>query len=163
MNGEVGFVLSAGTMRQDDDLLAPIDCVGSFGIDLSPTGAPVNPFLFNCADWNSTDALSRKSADMRIDLTRADAHLVLQPTSRLTVRAHARLAREDYRNIYLAYNPLTGHYGYIADNGIIQNPLLGQGYPSIGCRPCTSPAEPGSDARSGRWAGSARTECGIHG
>lgn len=52
---------------------------------------------------------------------------------------------------------------YIAANDVIVNPLRDRGYPSIGCRPCTSPAEPGSDPRSGRWAGSARTECGIHG
>ncbi len=46
---------------------------------------------------------------------------------------------------------------------IIVNPLRFQGYPSIGCRPCTSPIDPTSeDARSGRWAGSAKTECGIH-
>jgi phosphoadenosine phosphosulfate reductase len=51
---------------------------------------------------------------------------------------------------------------YIAANDIIVNPLRDRGYPSIGCRPCTSPADPGADARSGRWAGTGRTECGIH-
>lgn len=52
---------------------------------------------------------------------------------------------------------------YIAANDIIVNPLRDRGYPSIGCWPCTSPADPGSGGRSGRWAGSARSECGIHG
>jgi phosphoadenosine phosphosulfate reductase len=47
-------------------------------------------------------------------------------------------------------------------NDIIVNPLRDRGYPSIGCRPCTSPVEPGADARAGRWAGEDRTECGIH-
>ena len=42
------------------------------------------------------------------------------------------------------------------------NPLLGQGYPSIGCAPCTRPVAPGEDPRAGRWAGFAKTECGIH-
>lgn len=51
---------------------------------------------------------------------------------------------------------------YIADRDVIVNPLQSRGYPSIGCRPCTRPAEPGADARSGRWADSGRTECGIH-
>lgn len=51
---------------------------------------------------------------------------------------------------------------YIADHDVIVNPLQARGYPSIGCRPCTRPAEPGADARSGRWADSERTECGIH-
>jgi phosphoadenosine phosphosulfate reductase len=36
------------------------------------------------------------------------------------------------------------------------------GYPSIGCWPCTNPVEEGADVRSGRWAGSQKTECGIH-
>lgn len=52
---------------------------------------------------------------------------------------------------------------YIAANDIIVNPLRDRGYPSIGCRPCTAPAEPGAGGRSGRWVGSQRTECGIHG
>ncbi len=42
------------------------------------------------------------------------------------------------------------------------NPLVAYGYLSIGCFPCTQPVEPGGDARSGRWAGQAKTECGIH-
>lgn len=42
------------------------------------------------------------------------------------------------------------------------NPLLADGYPSIGCEPCTARVTPGADPRSGRWTGSAKTECGIH-
>ena len=52
--------------------------------------------------------------------------------------------------------------GYIADHDVIQNPLVAQGYLSIGCQPCTLPVEPGADPRSGRWAGRDRTECGLH-
>jgi len=52
--------------------------------------------------------------------------------------------------------------GYIADNDIPVNPLLHRGYPSVGCRPCTFPVAEGADPRSGRWAGSERTECGLH-
>jgi len=51
---------------------------------------------------------------------------------------------------------------YIAENGILVNPLQYDGYPSIGCRPCTRRVAPGEDARSGRWAHSGKTECGIH-
>jgi phosphoadenosine phosphosulfate reductase len=51
---------------------------------------------------------------------------------------------------------------YIEDNGVIVNPLHYDGYPSIGCEPCTSPVAPGEDPRSGRWAGMGKTECGIH-
>lgn len=42
------------------------------------------------------------------------------------------------------------------------HPLIEQGYPSIGCWPCTHPAAPGEDPRAGRWRGAAKTECGIH-
>lgn len=42
------------------------------------------------------------------------------------------------------------------------NPLLAQGFPSIGCAPCTRPVAPGEDPRAGRWAGFAKTECGLH-
>jgi phosphoadenosine phosphosulfate reductase len=53
--------------------------------------------------------------------------------------------------------------GYIAEHDVPVNPLVFQGYPSVGCRPCTQPVAEGADPRSGRWAGTARTECGIHG
>jgi phosphoadenosine phosphosulfate reductase len=52
---------------------------------------------------------------------------------------------------------------YIADHDLITNPLLDQGYPSIGCWPCTQPVPEGEDPRSGRWAGRDKTECGLHG
>jgi phosphoadenosine phosphosulfate reductase len=51
---------------------------------------------------------------------------------------------------------------YIAEHDIIVNPLLFEGYPSIGCWPCTERVVDGADPRSGRWAGSAKTECGLH-
>ena len=51
---------------------------------------------------------------------------------------------------------------YIARNDIILNPLLLDGFTSIGCQPCTQrPTDP-DDARSGRWAGRSKTECGLH-
>lgn len=50
---------------------------------------------------------------------------------------------------------------YIARNDVPVNPLTLRGYPSIGCEPCTKPAT-SDDARGGRWAGSTKTECGLH-
>ncbi|AUH39802.1 phosphoadenylyl-sulfate reductase [Streptomyces sp. CMB-StM0423] len=52
---------------------------------------------------------------------------------------------------------------YVAEHGVLTNPLLADGYPSIGCAPCTRRVAPGEDARAGRWAGFAKTECGING
>jgi phosphoadenosine phosphosulfate reductase len=51
---------------------------------------------------------------------------------------------------------------YAAIHDVPLNPLLSQGYPSIGCWPCTRRPITGDDARSGRWADQAKTECGLH-
>jgi phosphoadenosine phosphosulfate reductase len=51
---------------------------------------------------------------------------------------------------------------YVEANGILVNPLVDDGYPSIGCAPCTHRVAPGEDPRSGRWKGSQKTECGLH-
>ncbi len=52
--------------------------------------------------------------------------------------------------------------GYFAEHDLPRHPLESQGYPSIGCAPCTSKVAPGEDPRSGRWKGWDKTECGIH-
>ncbi|MEO0833129.1 MAG: phosphoadenylyl-sulfate reductase [Pseudomonadota bacterium] len=52
---------------------------------------------------------------------------------------------------------------YIKLHDLPPHPLVAQGYPSIGCWPCTHPVTAGEDARAGRWRGAAKTECGIHG
>ena len=51
---------------------------------------------------------------------------------------------------------------YMAEHNLPAHPLVAQGFPSIGCWPCTNPVEEGQDVRAGRWAGSEKTECGIH-
>lgn len=52
--------------------------------------------------------------------------------------------------------------GYFAAHHLPRHPLESQGYPSVGCAPCTSKVAPGEDPRSGRWRGWDKTECGIH-
>ncbi|WP_328631859.1 phosphoadenylyl-sulfate reductase [Streptomyces sp. NBC_00356] len=52
---------------------------------------------------------------------------------------------------------------YVAEHGVLTNPLLMDGYGSVGCAPCTRRLLEGEDARAGRWAGQAKTECGLHG
>ena len=51
---------------------------------------------------------------------------------------------------------------YMAQHDLPAHPLVAQGFPSIGCWPCTKPVEEGEDVRAGRWAGQDKTECGIH-
>lgn len=119
MNGEFSLTASAGRMSQNDVISPPIDCQGVFGIGMNGSlqlGSQ-NPFLFNCANWNTTGALSRRTANMRIDTTLVDARIVLQPVSNITVRSSLRFNRANYRGTYTAYNSLTGDYGYVAENG----------------------------------------------
>ena len=51
---------------------------------------------------------------------------------------------------------------YVAEHGVLVNPLAYDGYPSIGCAPCTRRVAAGEDPRAGRWAGTTKTECGLH-
>ncbi|MGH3763550.1 MAG: phosphoadenylyl-sulfate reductase [Pseudonocardiaceae bacterium] len=51
---------------------------------------------------------------------------------------------------------------YLTEHGVLVNPLRTAGYPSVGCAPCTRAVTAGEDPRAGRWAGSTKTECGIH-
>lgn len=51
---------------------------------------------------------------------------------------------------------------YMAEHDLPVHPLVAEGYPSIGCSPCTSKVAPGEDPRAGRWRGWDKTECGIH-
>lgn len=139
MNGELSLTASAGRMSQNDTLIQPIDCQGVFGIGLGGNLqlGPQNPFLYDCSKWNTTAALSRRTADMRIDTTLLDARLVLQPASDVTVRGGLRFNRDDYRNGYLMYNPLTGDYGYVSENGSQGSVVPGE----IGLfNPLTSPS-----------------------
>ncbi|MFE5857630.1 phosphoadenylyl-sulfate reductase [Streptomyces sp. NPDC056500] len=52
---------------------------------------------------------------------------------------------------------------YVAEYGVLTNPLLMDGYASVGCAPCTRQVLEGEDVRAGRWAGRGKTECGLHG
>ncbi|MEO0402208.1 MAG: phosphoadenylyl-sulfate reductase [Pseudomonadota bacterium] len=70
-------------------------------------------------------------------------------TARIKVNPLARWAPDDVRE-------------YMDENRLPRHPLVAQGYPSIGCAPCTSKVQPGEDARAGRWRDQDKDECGIH-
>lgn len=82
-------------------------------------------------------------------------------------RANTPLVQWDERNGLIKVNPVAAWtfddlLGYLASSGAPVNLLMSNGYPSIGCEPCTQPVAPGDDPRSGRWAGLSKTECGLH-
>jgi phosphoadenosine phosphosulfate reductase len=82
-------------------------------------------------------------------------------------RAAAGVVQWDAKFKLVKVNPLLGWtkndvWRFILDHDVPYNPLHDQGYPSIGCRPCTVPVGEGADERAGRWAGTAKKECGLH-
>ena len=112
-NGQFTIAGAWGTMRQNDALLPPTTCTGTGGIFIAP---PVD-YTFQCANWNTTAALSQRSANARIDTGLLDARVTFRPTPKFGWHANLRWYREDNKTRYLAYNPLTGQYGYISENG----------------------------------------------
>jgi hypothetical protein len=130
MNGEASITASTVSMRQNDQLIAPINCQGVFGFSFDGTMnlGPQNPQLFPCSQWNTNAALSVPNANVRIQNTLLQGTLVLQPTSAITLRGGAKYYRQDYENSYLAYNPLNGDFGYVAENGAQGSIVPGPGF-----------------------------------
>ncbi len=82
-------------------------------------------------------------------------------------RANSGIVELDKKFGLVKVNPLAKWteamvWDYIKANNVPYNPLHEQGYPSIGCVPCTSQVKPGEDPRSGRWKGFKKDECGLH-
>lgn len=83
-------------------------------------------------------------------------------------RASASWMELDRTSGLVKVNPLVAWsaedlWRYAKEHDVPVNPLHEQGYPSIGCAPCTTPIGDGEDPRAGRWRGLAKTECGLHG
>ena len=84
-----------------------------------------------------------------------------------TSRANTPLISHDMLRDVIKINPLANftqrdYTSYLQEHQLEEHPLAGQGYSSIGCWPCTQPASVDGDARSGRWTGTDKTECGLH-
>jgi len=82
-------------------------------------------------------------------------------------RADAPLISFDENFKLVKVNPLAAWSDqdmtdYIAEHGVLVNPLAEEGYPSIGCAPCTTRPAAGANPRGGRWPGHSKTECGLH-
>jgi phosphoadenosine phosphosulfate reductase len=109
----------------------------------------------------------RKVAPLQDALAKYDAWATGLRRAETTSRVVAPVVGWDEKKQKVKVSPLARWTDedvdrYIAENGVLVNPLQYDGYPSIGCWPCTRRVAPGEDARSGRWAGSTKTECGIH-
>jgi phosphoadenosine phosphosulfate reductase len=83
------------------------------------------------------------------------------------MRASTRVVDWDRANGLLKISPLAGWsrdqvWAYLREQDLPYNSLHDQGYPSIGCYPCTRPVAAGGTERAGRWVGTGKLECGIH-
>ncbi len=109
----------------------------------------------------------RKVAPLQKTLAGYDAWVTGVRRVEAPTRAATPLVTYDEKFGLVKINPIAAWSdeemdAYIAEHGVLVNPLVGEGYPSIGCAPCTAKPAPGADKRSGRWAGTGKIECGLH-
>ncbi len=107
----------------------------------------------------------RKTEPLARALTGFDAWFTGRKRFQAATRAAIQLFEQDGKRVKV--NPLASWSSaelkaYMAEHAMPTHPLVAQGYPSIGCQPCTSKVKPGEDERAGRWRGLDKTECGIH-
>ncbi|HEY6632929.1 MAG TPA: phosphoadenylyl-sulfate reductase [Rhizobiaceae bacterium] len=111
-----------------------------------------------CCDIRKVEPLARGVAPFSAWFTGRKRH---QAATRAALRVFEAVGPR------IRINPLarwttSDQADYMRLHRLRENPLVAYGYLSIGCFPCTQPVKPGDDARSGRWAGQAKIECGIH-
>jgi phosphoadenosine phosphosulfate reductase len=109
----------------------------------------------------------RKVVPLQSTLARYDAWVTGVRRVEAPTRAATPLVTYDEKNGLVKLNPIAAWsdeqmQAYVDEHHVVVNPLVAEGYPSIGCRTCTVKPLPGADPRSGRWAGRAKTECGLH-
>ncbi|MDP9150761.1 MAG: phosphoadenylyl-sulfate reductase [Myxococcota bacterium] len=105
--------------------------------------APLKPWVARSLGWVS---------GLRRDQSRTRERVpILLPTEEGPIKVHplATMTRAEAQ-------------AYMETHGIPEHPLKAKRYLSIGCWPCTQPVADGGDERDGRWAGRAKTECGLH-
>ena len=125
-----------------------------YGLDLYAR----NPDL--CCHINKVEPLKRYLPSVR-------AWVNGRRRDQASTRAAIPIVEELQQGALYKVNPLASWtskdtFYYLERHGIPTHPLFEQGYTSIGCAPCTRPPLAGGDERSGRWAGQAKTECGLH-
>ncbi|MEP6481132.1 MAG: phosphoadenylyl-sulfate reductase [Rhodoglobus sp.] len=109
----------------------------------------------------------RKVVPLRKSLTGYELWFTGVRREEAPTRANTPLIAWDERNGLVKVSPLAAWtfddlLDYVAAHAVPVNLLMANGYPSIGCEPCTKPVAEGEDPRAGRWAGITKTECGLH-
>ncbi len=114
----------------------------------------------NCCYW-------RKVVPLEGAVAGFDAWISAIRRDQTPQRAATAIIGADRKFDLVKINPLANWskeqvWNYIRENGVPTNPLHNQGFPSIGCWPCTKPVREGEDERAGRWSGTEKKECGLH-
>jgi phosphoadenosine phosphosulfate reductase len=109
----------------------------------------------------------RKVLPLRNALTGFEAWITAIRRDQTAERAYARVVENDRKFGLIKVNPLVTWthddvWGHLYAHDVPFNALHEQGYPSIGCHPCTAAVLAGEDARAGRWRGKSKKECGLH-
>jgi len=109
----------------------------------------------------------RKVLPLRRAVVGYDAWISAIRRDQTSDRGKAALVQWDPKFNLVKVNPLLAWtkkdvWSFIAKNDVPYNPLHDEGYPSIGCWPCTRAVTQGEDERDGRWAGTVKKECGLH-
>jgi phosphoadenosine phosphosulfate reductase len=117
-------------------------------------------------DPNSCCAM-RKVEPLQRTLAGYDAWITGVRRVEAPTRANTPLVSYDEKFGLVKINPIAAWSdeemdAYIVEHNVLVNPLVAEGYPSIGCAPCTAKPAPGANPRSGRWAGTGKIECGLH-
>jgi phosphoadenosine phosphosulfate reductase len=146
-----------------------------YGIEVELVGAEASVEQFEAANGGPVYAsdpdrccFERKIVPLRQAVVGYDAWISSIRADQSEHRARADVVGWDRKFDLVKVNPLLRWsrrdvWAFLVSNKVPYNPLHDQGYPSIGCWPCTRPvAEGETDERAGRWAGQAKTECGLH-
>jgi phosphoadenosine phosphosulfate reductase len=109
----------------------------------------------------------RKIVPLRKAVVCFDAWISAIRKDQTQERAAAGVVQWDAKFELVKVNPLLNWtkkdvWAFVAKHDVPYNPLHDQGYPSIGCWPCTRAVTEGEDERAGRWSGSMKKECGLH-
>jgi phosphoadenosine phosphosulfate reductase len=155
------------TLRYRDQLVELLGLTNVQVIEPDPLALQINDTkgLLWQRDANSCCAI-RKVEPLARALKSVDSWISGRKAFQASTRAHVGIFEQVDGKLKI--NPLAGWSktdldAYFTQHALPPHPLVADGYLSIGCMPCTTPVKPGEDARAGRWRGSEKTECGIHG
>jgi phosphoadenosine phosphosulfate reductase len=148
----------AATLPVNVRSILPIRTVAEQDREFGPRLHERDPDL--CCAMRKVDPLNTALADY-------DAWVTGVRREEAPTRANTRMVEWDAKRDMVKINPIAAWTqadldAYIAANNVLVNPLVYDGYPSIGCAPCTRRVLEGEDPRAGRWSGTGKIECGLH-